>query len=137
MKYLLKSGRQGNLMTCFSNYVPGSINKTQEKWKRGCILSFLKNGDLGIMKNYRRIALTAIAAKVYNAMLLNCMQQKKWRKFWGWIRVVFREINPWLNRFYLLNHRRISCKNTCGNNSVHRFPQSISFFIERRWSKYN
>ena len=36
-----------------------------------CILLFLKKGDLRITKNYRGITLTVIAAKVYNALLLN------------------------------------------------------------------
>ena len=45
--------------------------KTIGKLIKGCILLFPKNGDLGITKNNRGITLTAIAAKVYNAMLLN------------------------------------------------------------------
>ena len=39
-----------------------------------CILSFLKEGDLGIAKNYRSITPTAIAAKFYNALLFNCIK---------------------------------------------------------------
>ena len=35
-----------------------------------CFL-FSKKGDLGLPKNYRGITLTAIAAKIYNLMLLN------------------------------------------------------------------
>ena len=49
---------------------------TIEKWTKGCILPFPKKGDLGITKNYRGITLTAIAAKVYNALLLSCIQPK-------------------------------------------------------------
>ena len=37
----------------------------------GCLLPFPKKGDLGLPKNYRGITLTAIAAKIYNLMLLN------------------------------------------------------------------
>ena len=35
--------------------------------------SFLKKGDLKTSKNYRAITLTAITAKVYNTLLLNCI----------------------------------------------------------------
>ena len=39
-----------------------------QKWTKGCILPFPKKG---ITENYRIITLTAIAAKIYNAMLLD------------------------------------------------------------------
>ena len=42
-----------------------------ERWMKGCILPFLKKGDLGLAKNYRGITLTSIAAKIYNALLRN------------------------------------------------------------------
>ena len=42
-----------------------------DRWIEGCLLPFPKKGDLGITKNYRGITLTSIAAKIYNAMLLN------------------------------------------------------------------
>ena len=47
-----------------------------EKWTEGCILPFPKKGDLGLAKNYRRITLTSIAAKIYNSLLLNRVQPK-------------------------------------------------------------
>ena len=34
---------------------------------KGCILPFLKKGNLGLAKNYRGITLTTIAAKIYSA----------------------------------------------------------------------
>ena len=43
---------------------------------KGCILPFPKKGDLGLAKNYRGITLTSIAAKIYNALLRNCMEPK-------------------------------------------------------------
>ena len=55
------------LRLCNAVYTQNAI----EKWTKGCILPFPKKGDLGIAKNYRGITLTAIAAKVYNALLLN------------------------------------------------------------------
>ena len=42
-----------------------------DRWTKGCILPFLKKGDLGLAKNYRGITLTSIAAKIYNALLRN------------------------------------------------------------------
>ena len=38
------------------------------------MLTFLKKSDLGIAKNYRGITPTSIAAKIYNALLLNCVE---------------------------------------------------------------
>ena len=43
---------------------------------KGCILPFPKKGDLGLAKNYRGITLTSIAAKIYNALLRNCIEPK-------------------------------------------------------------
>ena len=43
---------------------------------KGCILPFLKKGDLGLAKNYRGITLTSIAAKIYNALLRNRIEPK-------------------------------------------------------------
>ena len=45
-------------------------------WMEGCILPFPKKGDLGLAKNYRRITLTSIAGKIYNALLRNCIEPK-------------------------------------------------------------
>ena len=42
-----------------------------ERWREGCILPFPKKGDLTNPTNYRGITLTAIAAKIYNLLLLN------------------------------------------------------------------
>ena len=43
---------------------------------KGCILPFPKKGDLGLAKNYLRITLTSIAAKIYNALLRNRIEPK-------------------------------------------------------------
>ena len=42
-----------------------------DAWVKGGIIPFPKKGDLGKTSNYRGITLTAIAAKIYNRMLLN------------------------------------------------------------------
>ena len=47
-----------------------------DRWMKGCILPFLKKGDLRLAKNYRGITLTSIAAKIYNALLRNCIEPK-------------------------------------------------------------
>ena len=44
---------------------------TTDRWIKGCILPFPKKGDLEIVKNYRGITLTSIAAKIYNALQCN------------------------------------------------------------------
>ena len=43
---------------------------------KSCILPFPQKCDLGIVKNYRGIILTSIAAKVYNALLLNRIESE-------------------------------------------------------------
>ena len=47
-----------------------------DSWMKGCILPFPKKGDHGLAKNYRGITLTIIAAKIYNALLRNCIEPK-------------------------------------------------------------
>ena len=47
-----------------------------DRWMKGCILPFPKKGNLGLAKNYRGITLTSIAAKIYNALLRNCIEPK-------------------------------------------------------------
>ena len=42
----------------------------------GCILPFLKKGNLGLAKNYRGITLTSIAVQIYNALLRNRIEPK-------------------------------------------------------------
>ena len=63
----------------FDNILLGFCNNVYngnsiDKWTEGCILPFPKKGDLGVTDNYRGITLTAIAAKIYNSMLLNRIQ---------------------------------------------------------------
>ena len=77
---------------------------TIDRWKKGCILSFLKKGDLGLTKNSRGITLTSIAAKIYNDLLLNLIELE--------IKKVLRKNKNGfqVNRFttsYILTIRRI------------------------------
>ena len=49
---------------------------TIDRWAKGRILPFPQNCDLGLAKNYRGITLTFITAKIYNALLRNCIEPK-------------------------------------------------------------
>ena len=54
---------------------------------KGCIFFIWKKEDLGTIKNYWHITLTAITAKIYNALLLNhiwCADAKVLRKKSKW-----------------------------------------------------
>ena len=57
---------------CNNVYNQDPINR----WREGCLLPIPKKGNLVITKNYRGITLTAIAAKIYNLMLLNRTRPK-------------------------------------------------------------
>ena len=47
-----------------------------DRWMKGCILPFLKKGDLRLAKNYWGITLTSIAAKIYNSLQRNRIEPK-------------------------------------------------------------
>ena len=49
---------------------------TIDRWTKGWTRAFPKKGNLGLAKNYRGINLTSIAAKIYNALLCNCIEPK-------------------------------------------------------------
>ena len=103
---------------------------TVEKLAKGSILYFPKKGYLAIIKKYRGLTLTVIVAKVYNAMLLNCMQPKNW-KIIGKIRMVFTEIDPQHQSFWLsINSSEEYMKNFKGNTI------DSYIFLQGRWSKY-
>ena len=134
----LKYGRQENLTSYFFDYATLSINKTIEKWTKGFILFLPKKGNLGITNNYRCITLTAIAAKVHNAMLLNRIQPEI-KKFLGKIRTIFGEINLQLYKFWLSikSFKEQVQKKSWDNTIVCRFLQGIWFQTKERPSKYN
>ena len=52
-------------------YITIYNQNTIDKWIKSCILPFHKRGDLKNAKNYRVITFTPIAARIYNALLLN------------------------------------------------------------------
>ena len=47
-----------------------------DSWMKGFIPHFPEKCDLRLAKNYRGITLTSIAAKIYNALLRNCIEPK-------------------------------------------------------------
>ena len=49
---------------------------TIDRWTKGCNLSFPKKGDDGIAKKYQGTTFVSIAAKIYNALLHNCIEPK-------------------------------------------------------------
>ena len=49
---------------------------TIDGWTKECIPPFPKKGDLVLTKSYRGVTLISIAAKIYNALLRNCIELK-------------------------------------------------------------
>ena len=70
-EYSLKFRRQKKidyiLLLCTAVYKENTI----EKFIKGCILSFSKKGNLGIIKNCRSITLKARSASIFNALLVS------------------------------------------------------------------
>ena len=71
-----------------------------DRWMKGCILPFPKKGNLGLAKNYRGIALTSIAAKIYNALLRNHIEPKI-DNILRRTKTASREIDLRLHKFWL------------------------------------
>ena len=96
-----------------------------KKWTKGCILTFLKKGDLR--------GITAKAAKVYNALLLNRIWleskkilRKNEKSFWGNL----------TDSNNLYNHWRSLSKESLGNMTVCRFLKNIWFHTQRKDGAY-
>ena len=75
------------------------IQNTIDGWTKGCILTFPMKRDLGIAKNYRGITLISAVAKIYTALLRNCIEPKieNIRR----TKMAFVEIDPRHHRFWL------------------------------------
>ena len=128
---------------------------TREKWTKSCI-SFPKKGDPGIIRNNRSITLTASAAKVYNALLLNWKVYNTLLLNWKVYNTLLlnrtrswensKEKSDWLleksiynvtDFDYPSNHWRRTCKKkkkkqTPGKTFVYRFLQGIWFHSQRK-----
>ena len=92
---------------------------------KGCILLLSEKGDLGITKNYKGITLSAIAAKVYNALLLNGSFWSREKRFSEKLTYNFSDPDN------SSNHRRNSCKQFRGSTIVYRFLLGIRFLTQR------
>ena len=121
-KYL----RPGNSMTYSSDTVMTYNQNTIDSWTKGCILPFPKKGGFGIVKNYRGISLTSIAAKIYNALLRNPIEPK-FEKILRKNRNDFRRNRSTISKNfdYPSNSKRCTCKRPYSNNTTHRSLQGI------------
>ena len=93
-----------------------------DAWTEGCILPFPKKGDLGIAFNYRGITLTAIAAKIYNLLLLSRIQPEMEKNNLRRNQNGFRKNRSTVGQ--ILTVRRIIEK-SYSNAVVYRFFESI------------
>ena len=137
MKYPQKYGKQENSTT----YRPETATpyKTQNKidrWTKGCIIFSPKKCDLEIAKNYWGITLTAIAAKIYNALLLKRIEpeiEKILRKKQKCLSE--KSIHDITNFDYPSNFR-CSCKIPLGDYYLEISPRHLTPYTERRWNTY-
>ena len=103
-----------------------------DRWTKSCIFLFSKKSDLGIAKNYQGITLTSIAAKIYNALLLDHIEPEM-RKFLGRTKIAFGKIDPWHHKFCQSGEcRRCLCKKPWGDTIVCRFLLDIWLQTQRK-----
>ena len=67
-----KTGHFNHILLEFCNDVYSQ--KPIEHWKKGCIITFPKKGNLIVTNNYRGITLTCISGKIYNTLLRERIQ---------------------------------------------------------------
>ena len=103
-----------------------------DRWMKGCILPFHKEGDLWLAQNYRGITLTSIAAKIYNALLRNRIEPKIDNILWK------NRNGFWRNRSttsQILTIRRILegvlAKKHTGDITIRRLYQGLRFHSQR------
>ena len=82
MKFFFRWGEERSLTAYFFDYAILYKKNTIKKWPKCCIFHFFKTGDFGITWNYRGINHTAIFAKVYIHLLLNCIRLNDEKMFW-------------------------------------------------------
>ena len=126
-----KNGIQGNSMTYYN---PVYNQNTIDRWTKGCILPFHKKGDLRIAKNYRGITLTFMAAKIYNALLLNRIELET-------DKIYMKNQNSfWRNQSTTLQILTICqiLEGVCAKNvqAISISPRHLTPYTEERWSKY-
>ena len=75
-----KTKKFDNIMLWYCNSVYNQ--NIIDRGAKGCILPLPKKGEPEIAKNCRGITLTSIAAKIYNALLLNCIEPEIEKILW-------------------------------------------------------
>ena len=91
-----------------------------------CILPFLKRGDLGIAKNNWGITLISIAAKIYNALLCNCIEPE--------IEKILRKNQNGFRRNWSMTSQILTiCRILEG---IHAKNLDATPYTEGGWSKY-
>ena len=88
-------------------------------------LPLLQKGDHRITENLRGITLTAIATKVYNALLLNCIGPEVEKLLEKLERLSEKSIHNLTHSDYTSNHRRSMCKKCKDNTIVRKILQGI------------
>ena len=96
-------------MTYCSNIAMLYMTRTWPRWPKGCIFPFSKKGDFGIAENYWGITLTSIVAKIYIALLLNCIKPENSLEESKWF--LEKPIHKITDSNHLSNFRRSLCKN--------------------------
>ena len=123
-----KTRKLNNILLWYCNTVYNQ--NTINRWTKGCILPFPKKGDLRIAKNYQGITLTSIAAKIFNALLLNYLEPKITKILRK--KQIEREINPWHHKFWLsIKFLKVFMKNPQGNTIIWRLLQDIWLHTQR------
>ena len=67
-----KTRKFDNILCQYCNTVYNQ--NIRDRWTNGYILPLPKKGNIGIAKKYWGITLTSIAAKIYNALQLSCIE---------------------------------------------------------------
>ena len=93
------------------------------------IISFPKESDRAITKNYNGITLTAIAAKIYH-VLIPIVSNLKLSKFLGKIKTVLEKSDSELLRFSLFVD--LSYKKSWGNTHIYRYNPDIWFHSQTK-----
>ena len=120
----------------FNDILPPHCNSVYnqnpiDRWMKGCILPFPKKGYLRLAKNYQSKTLTSIAAKRYNALLRNRIENPKLKTFLGRTKMDSGEIDPRPHKYWLsVKLWRLSGKKSTGFNIICRLYQGLWFHTQ-------
>ena len=132
MKYHQKYGKQGNSTTYSSDTTTQYNQNIIDRQTKGRILSFSKEGDFEITKNYWGIILILIAATIYNALRLNRIRPVITKILW-------KNKNGFRRNRFTISQILTIClifgvhvKSTRGDNITCRFLQRIWLHTQRK-----